>query len=144
MAKLTLAERARIIISVPDDFPAFYIDCDQLARVIQHLFENALCYAPSASSICFGARATSREVRLWVEDSGPGVAPDERAHIFEKFFRGSAAHSAPAGTGLGLAIAAEIIRSHQGRIWVEDVQPHGARFLITLPRQDASAKEDVR
>jgi signal transduction histidine kinase len=74
-----------------------------------------------------------------VEDSGPGVSPEERAHIFEKFFRGSAANSAPAGTGLGLAIAAEIIRFHRGRIRVEDVQPHGAQFLITLPRQDTSA-----
>jgi two-component system sensor histidine kinase KdpD len=70
---------------------------------------------------------------MWVEDTGPGVAQEERERIFEKFFRGRRAAKAPSGTGLGLAIAKEIVRFHQGRIWVEEATPHGARFLITLP-----------
>ncbi len=134
LEKLSAAERARIIITVPNDFPAFYVDCAQLSRVMQHLFENALSYSPPASSVLLGGQATVREVRLWVEDCGPGIPPSERSSIFDKFFRGSTSSSTPAGTGLGLAIAAEIVRFHQGRLWVEDVQPHGARFVLALPR----------
>jgi Osmosensitive K+ channel histidine kinase len=65
--------------------------------------------------------------------------------VFEKFYRGRrTGRHAPSGTGLGLAIAREILRSHGGTIMVEDVVPHGARFVITLPSggRDASDKEN--
>jgi two-component system OmpR family sensor kinase len=70
---------------------------------------------------------------MWVEDAGPGVSPEEKPRIFEKFYRGGSAEIAPSGTGLGLAISREIVRFHGGQISVEDVQPHGARLVVTLP-----------
>ncbi len=72
---------------------------------------------------------------FWVEDAGPGVPAEERQLIFEKFYRGTTAGAAPGGTGLGLTIAAEIVHFHQGRLLVEEVHPHGARFVIVLPRE---------
>jgi signal transduction histidine kinase len=54
--------------------------------------------------------------------------------VFEKFYRGTAAEGMPGGSGLGLTIAVEIVRSHGGSIRIEDVKPHGARVVITLPR----------
>jgi len=91
--------------------------------------------------VTIGARAWNDGVRMWVEDRGPGIAQEERDAVFEKFYRGSRASGrAPSGTGLGLAITREIVRSHGGTIRVEDVTPHGARFVIALPasREDAS------
>lgn len=74
-------------------------------------------------------------LKVWVEDEGPGIPPDERTKIFDKFYRGELSAKLPSGTGLGLAIVLEIVKSHGGRIWVEDVVPHGARVVISLPRE---------
>jgi two-component system sensor histidine kinase KdpD len=125
--------RQRITFAIPDDVPMIKVDFQQWSRVLQHLLENAFAYAPAGSMICVGADATAHDVRIWVEDSGPGIPPEERERIFEKFYRGASAALAPSGTGLGLAITTEIVRFHGGRIWVEDVQPRGARFVIALP-----------
>jgi len=110
------------------------VDFSQWARVVQKLLENAVLYAGKDSPVTIGARAWNEGVRIWVEDRGPGIVPEERDAVFEKFYRGhSTAGHAPSGTGLGLAITREIVRSHGGTIRVEDVVPHGARFVIALP-----------
>ena len=132
--RLSEAECARITLAVGESFPPLYIDCQQMARAIQHLVENALVYAPPDSPITIGGRATPNESCLWIEDRGPGIPMEERERIFEKFYRGSTSNRFAQGTGLGLAIAAEIVRLHHGRLWVEEVQPRGARFVIALPQ----------
>ncbi len=104
------------------------------------------CSSPGSSRTCWrtrystrtvpvtvGARGWNEGVRLWVEDQGQGIPADEHEAVFEKFFRGRrSGQHAPSGTGLGLAIAREIVRSHGGTIAVDDVAPHGARFVITM------------
>ncbi|MHB9131448.1 MAG: DUF4118 domain-containing protein [Armatimonadota bacterium] len=136
LAKLPEASRRRITFMIPDDLPAVHVDFQQWLQALLHLVENALAYAPADAPVVIGGSTTPREVRMWVEDRGPGIPAVERARIFEQFFRGAAATGAPTGTGLGLAITAEIVRFHGGRIWVEDVQPHGARFVIALPQEN--------
>ncbi len=89
--------------------------------------------ATPTEPVLIGASADDREVRIWVEDRGPGIATEERTRIFEKFYRGAASEKVPSGTGLGLAIAREIVDSHGGSIFVEDAEPHGSRFVIVLP-----------
>jgi two-component system, OmpR family, sensor histidine kinase KdpD len=138
--------RERVRLDMPDDAPIVDVDFVQLTRAIQNLLENALLYA-DGSLVTIGARGWREGVRVWVEDQGPGVPPDEHEAVFEKFYRGrrTGGH-APSGTGLGLAIAREIVRSHGGTIRVENVVPHGARFVITLPADDgheASHEEDI-
>jgi two-component system sensor histidine kinase KdpD len=132
--RLLESERARLVLTIAEGFPPLYIDCQQMTRAIQHLLENALSYAPADSPIIIGGSTTAQEIRLWIEDAGPGIPAEERVRIFEKFYRGSASSSAAQGTGLGLAIAAEIVRNHHGRLWVEDVHPHGARFVMAISR----------
>jgi len=135
----------RVRLDMPEDTPVVDVDFVQLTRAIQNLLENALLYAQE-SPVTVGARTWNEGVRLWVEDQGPGVPPDEHEAVFAKFYRGQGTGGhAPSGTGLGLAITREIVRSHGGTIRVEDVVPHGARFVITLPSrggQKASDKED--
>jgi signal transduction histidine kinase len=70
-------------------------------------------------------------VVLAVEDAGPGVARGERARIFERFARGSAARH-KIGTGLGLSLVAEHAAAHGGDAWVEDRQGGGSRFMVTF------------
>ena len=131
---LPLHERARVGQDLPDDLEPVLVDYSQMTRVLQSLLENAVLYAGPECRITVGARATHRSLRLWVEDEGPGLAPDEHEAVFEKFYRGRTAGAAvPSGTGLGLAIAREIVRAHGGTVQVEDVAPHGARFVVTLP-----------
>ncbi len=131
-------ERARVLIELPEDLPAVALDFAQWARVLQNLLENAFLYAGAGSPVTAGAEATERGLRIWVSDEGPGIPADEQEAVFDKFYRGrSSGAKAPSGTGLGLAITREIVRAHGGTIHVEDVRPHGARFVIVLPTQDA-------
>ena len=132
--------RQRVSVDLPDATPVVDVDFSQWARVVQNLLENAVLYAGEDSSVTIGARAWNDGTRMWVEDRGPGIAPEEREAVFEKFYRGHGASGhAPSGTGLGLAITREIVRSHGGTIRIEDVVPHGARFVIALPSDPVPA-----
>jgi len=131
-------ERARVLIELPEDLPPVALDFAQWARVLQNLLENAFLYAGAGSPVTAGAEATENGIRIWVSDEGPGIPADEKEAVFDKFYRGrSSGTKAPSGTGLGLAITREIVRAHGGTIHVEDVRPHGAKFVIVLPTQDA-------
>jgi two-component system sensor histidine kinase KdpD len=137
LAALPVHERDRVIVAVPDDFPPLRVDFEQFVRVFQNLLENAMLYAGNGL-LRVGAEAAGRGVRLWVEDEGPGIAADEHEAVFEKFYRGGRTGTkVRSGTGLGLAITREIVRAHGGGIHVEDVVPHGARFVIDLPDEAA-------
>jgi two-component system, OmpR family, sensor histidine kinase KdpD len=133
LSRQSASQRDRVHFDIAEDVGDVRADFAQLARAISNLVENALAYSPPGSDVVVGARLRDRAVRLWVEDSGPGIPDAEKPHIFEKFHRGTVAESAPTGTGLGLAIAREIVRTHEGTLGVEDVVPHGARFVLTIP-----------
>jgi two-component system sensor histidine kinase KdpD len=134
LSKIPQTQRQRIEFRISDDLPQICVDYTQWTRVLRNLLENALAYSGPDQPVYVGASATGKEIRIWVEDRGPGVLPEERDRVFEKFYRGAVSAGVPSGTGLGLAITREIVRFHEGRIQVEDVQPHGARFVIYLPR----------
>lgn len=115
-------------------------DRRRLARVIANLIDNGQSYGGGnleISVLAVGEPPTA--VRILVEDHGPGVTPDERAIIFERFARGAAAgrRSGSEGAGLGLSLVAEHVKLHGGRVWVEerrDGSP-GACFIIELPAE---------
>lgn len=115
------------------DLPLVCFDLVQIGRALYHIVENALAYGPLDRPVRLIPSVAQRELRIAVEDEGPGVPVVERERVFEKFQRGRAGAKLPTGTGLGLTIAAEIVRHHGGRIDIEDVDPRGARFVIVLP-----------
>jgi two-component system, OmpR family, sensor histidine kinase KdpD len=133
ISRLSPKERNRISFEVPDDLPLIRVDFQQWTRAIGNLLENALIYGGPDSPVRVRADHDEANVRTMVEDTGPGVPAEDRERIFEKFFRGAASTKAPSGTGLGLAITREIVRFHGGRIWVEGIEPHGARLVVSLP-----------
>ena len=78
--------------------------------------------------------ASEDRVAVEIVDNGEGIPPEDLPHVFDRFYRGEKSRTRQGdGAGLGLAIAKAIVEAHGGRIWVENVHPHGARFVFTLP-----------
>ncbi len=107
-------------------------DPSRLDQVVTNLLTNALKFTPPGGDVHVSVSRMNGEARMEVEDSGPGIAPDEIDHVFERFWRGGAARSA-SGSGVGLAVVAELVRAHHGRVEVASSPGEGARFLVTLP-----------
>lgn len=125
--------RGRTALLLGPDLPLLRFDFVQMSRAIHHLVENALAYSGPNGHVVLGAENSSNGVRIWVEDDGPGIPSDEVEGIFDKFRRGRIGDLQPGGTGLGLTIVRDIVTIHAGRVWVEDADPRGARFVIELP-----------
>jgi two-component system OmpR family sensor kinase len=94
---------------------------------LANLIENALVHGPRDGAVSVELRADDGRARISVKDEGAGPAPGERAHIFERFWRGDAAGGRP-GAGLGLPIVAAIAQRHGGSAGVD-----GSEFTIELP-----------
>jgi len=126
--------RQRVRLAIPDDLRPVSVDFEQWVRVLRNIIENALVYSPAGTAVAVAAADLGDRVEMWVEDAGPGVPPEERERVFEKFYRGRRMTGvAPSGTGLGLAIAREIVAAHGGTIGVTSAAAGGARFEISLP-----------
>lgn len=108
-------------------------DRRRMARVLANLVENAESYGRGVVRVTVDR--TEAMARLGVEDAGPGVGPEERRRIFERFVRGEEGRRRGAGdgSGLGLSIVAEHVRLHGGQVWVEEAGDGGARFVVELP-----------
>jgi len=110
------------------------IDPDKLQRVVMNLLGNAFKFVPDGGRIRCSLRHSATELTIAVDDSGPGVKPELRQAIFERFRQGDGSISRTvAGTGLGLAIAKEFVEMHKGRIDVFDSTLGGARFEVRQP-----------
>jgi signal transduction histidine kinase len=111
--------------------------CDRarLVIAISNLLDNALKYTPRGGRVEIGAAQANNSTRLWVADSGPGIAPQDLPHIFERFFRGQSQLEA-AGSGLGLSIAASLVQAQGGSISAESQPGNGTRFTIEFPARD--------
>jgi signal transduction histidine kinase/DNA-directed RNA polymerase specialized sigma24 family protein len=106
-----------------------------IERVVENLLTNAAKYTPAGSHIHVSAISEGREAIVAVEDDGPGIPPDELAHIGERFFRGGHVNTRTArGTGLGLALSSEILDLHGTYLEVESTVDVGSRFSFQLPR----------
>lgn len=111
----------------------------RLARAIDNLLDNAVSFSPSGGLVEIAATRVGDQVRIRIDDEGPGVPPEEREAIFNRF-HSIRPDSEDFGrhSGLGLAIAKAIVEGHDGEISVfdRDDAPSGARFIISLPAAD--------
>jgi len=115
---------------------------DELHRVVLNLVENAINHTPPGTHIEVRVSASADRVDLTVQDDGPGVPPELRDRMFERFVRSSGDRGG--STGLGLAIVRAVTEAHGGDVRLEDAEP-GARFVVSLPRlhEPAGAPDDL-
>ncbi|MET0983713.1 MAG: PAS domain-containing sensor histidine kinase [Telluria sp.] len=103
-----------------------------LRLALKVLVDNAIAYSPTNGNIALGGRLAASGLELSVRDHGPGVPPDERERVFDKFYRGSNAAGLP-GSGLGLYMARSIVEVHGGVLTLVSPPGGGAEFRIWLP-----------
>jgi PAS domain S-box-containing protein len=108
----------------------------RIRQMLDNLVGNAIKYTPNEGSIWVNMSMQDNQLILKVEDTGPGIPPEEQGNIFEKFYRATNAPDGVEGSGLGLAIVKSIVTSHQGRVWVESTVGKGSSFIVILPAQE--------
>lgn len=113
------------------------VDAEKLGTALGNLLSNAIRFSPIGGHIVFTVSQWPGRARIDVTDQGPGVAPVDRARVFEPFFRGERQPTdAPRGSGIGLSIVQELVRAHDGQIDLlmpDENSPSGAHFRIELP-----------
>jgi signal transduction histidine kinase len=110
---------------------SLHCDSERVQQVLGNFISNALKFTPPGGVVVLGCEGERGQVRMFVQDSGPGIAEAEAARVFDRFFRGS--QSRGDGLGLGLTIARALIQAHGGEIGVTTRTGAGARFWFTLP-----------
>lgn len=130
VAGLDDASRHRVIVDVGDDL-SLRADLDRLRQVVGNLLDNALKYSPGP--VRLNARPNGAHVRFTVADDGPGIAPEDRDRVFQKFFRLDPDQAqGVSGTGLGLYIARELVVRMNGQIGLLP-RERGATFFVDVP-----------
>jgi len=132
-------------VEIDPNLPAVRADPTALARAIFNLVDNARKYSGEEKSIKIEAVSKQGGAMISVSDEGPGIAPEERERIFERFQRGADKGDAPTGAGLGLSLAREAVKGCGGTLTLDSNQGRGAKFLIYLPgleEQDEHAKKE--
>ncbi|MGH7257067.1 MAG: sensor histidine kinase, partial [Nitrospiraceae bacterium] len=110
-------------------------DQDKLSQVLTNLVQNACKFTPAGGEVRLEIESCNTGfVQICVADTGCGIPPEEAAHVFDKFYRGTSSKGEARGAGLGLAIAKHFVELHQGRIWVESTPGQGSRFYLTVPQ----------
>jgi two-component system OmpR family sensor kinase len=111
-------------------------------QALQNLVDNAIKFSPPGAKIRIGVRVAEGQCAVAVSDDGPGISPELRARITERFFRADFARSA-GGYGLGLALTQAYANALGGEFFYEPAQPHGSVFTLTLPCLAAAGDEDA-
>lgn len=136
-----LAHELEITIdaAIPADLPLLLVDADKIERVLLNLLDNALKFAPMASTVTLRAQMlpdAPPRVRIEVIDNGPGIPDEHKTRLFDRYVQMEGRKGKRRGSGLGLTFCRLAVEAHGGRIWVED-NPHGGSiFVFTLPAAD--------
>jgi signal transduction histidine kinase len=127
------AKGVAVSASVPDGLSPARANPEKLQRELFNLIQNAIRHTPADGSVVVRAEPVNAGIEVEIADSGAGIAPEEREHVFTAFYRGGADAARTAdGAGLGLAVSRAIVEAHGGRIWLADT-PRGAAVRFSLP-----------
>jgi NtrC-family two-component system sensor histidine kinase KinB len=124
-------KRLVLDVQVPPDLPTVRADIEKTTWVLLSLLANAIRYAHMQDTLRIRASLlpTGQHLQVSVQDQGPGIAPELRERIFQRFTQ----LPTQGGSGLGLSIAREFVASQGGRLWVESEVGAGSTFSFTLP-----------
>jgi signal transduction histidine kinase len=134
------AKGVAVTASVPHALSLAHANPEKIQRVLFNLIQNAIRHTPADGSVVVRAQDAETGIEVEIVDSGHGIAPEEREHVFTAFYRGGTQAARPGdGAGLGLAVARAIVEAHGGRIWLAD-SPRGTRVRFSLPAAGESAR----
>jgi CheY-like chemotaxis protein len=133
------AKRIRLVAEVNGGLGPLIADPDRLQQVVWNLLSNAIKFTPEGGAVRLGAARAGSHVEIAVSDTGIGIEPDLRPHVFERFRQGdSSSTRAHGGLGLGLAIVRHIVELHGGTVEAESAGAgQGATFTVRLPLREA-------
>jgi two-component system phosphate regulon sensor histidine kinase PhoR len=124
-------------VHVATEAETLVTDAAKLHDIIRNLVENAVNYTPEGGAIDVRAAVAGGRFQITVADTGPGIAPDDLARVFERFYRVDKSRTSPGGTGLGLSIVKHLVHVLDGEVIVENQPGGGALFTVTLPLRAA-------
>ncbi len=127
--------------SLPDEVP---MDADKMDKVVFNVLSNAFKFTPAGGRIELSVKRQGDSLAIRVSDTGPGIPPESRENVFNRFFRVGEASAAAPGTGIGLHLARELSNLHHGSIAIESSSPEGTTFLILIPLTDEAYSDDER
>ncbi|MCK8827580.1 cell wall metabolism sensor histidine kinase WalK [Natroniella acetigena] len=129
-----------IAVEVPEGFSLVLGDRDRIEQILINLISNAIDFTPEGKEIRIFAQEGERKVKVIIEDQGPGIPRQELANIWNRFHKVDKSRTrSKGGTGLGLSIVREIIRQHDGEVWVDSVEGEGSRFGFSLIKANEEA-----
>lgn len=129
------ADKAGVAIAVTPPTVAFRADHDRMLQLVVNLLGNAVKFSPAGTKVTLRAEDHGDRVRLVVADQGRGIPRDRLEAIFERFEQVELDDAAvKGGTGLGLSICRAIAQQHGGRLWAENREAGGSRFIAELPK----------
>jgi signal transduction histidine kinase len=134
--KLLRDKPVQLVMDVDGSLPTLRCDKRRIRQVLLNLLSNAIKFTDEGT-ITLSAKKREDDVLFAVIDSGPGIAEDQHAIIFEPFVQTEAGIRHAGGTGLGLPISKQLIEAHRGRLWVESTLGQGAAFFATIPLQSS-------
>ena len=123
------AKHISLVLDLSDP-PKIDADPHRISQVLSNLLGNAIKFTPEGGTVTLCARPRDGALSVTIADTGRGIAPEDLAHIFDRYWRPKGSEGE--GTGLGLYIARGIVEAHGGRVWAES-SPQGATFVFTLP-----------
>ncbi len=132
------AQGIQLRIQVPDTLE-LPLARPRMERVFFNLLSNAVEAMPAGGGVRISAEAENGAVTVCVEDTGPGISPEARDHLFQPF----ASFGKKGGLGLGLALARQTVLDHGGEMWAESEPGHGARFYVRLPLESPGAARTI-
>ncbi|RPJ43073.1 MAG: HAMP domain-containing protein, partial [Candidatus Latescibacterota bacterium] len=132
MVPLIDQRKQTVEVNLPYPLPVIEGDAERLVQVFVNLLANANKFSPSGSAIAIGGEVAEKELRIWVEDQGPGLPAGTVESLFQRFIRSPEEEPEPRGMGLGLYIVKSIVERHGGRVEASSA-PVGTRMCVVLP-----------
>jgi signal transduction histidine kinase len=129
------ARNIELVREVPDDLE-LDADLHRLEQALQNVASNALRHTPDGGRVQLRGEADGDNVRITIQDSGPGIPPEHLPHVFDRFYKADSSRTAPgaaAGSGLGLSIVRAIVERHGGTVTAANAAGGGAAFEFLLP-----------